>query len=103
MNEHDEKIKDQEYDVAATATSKATIFVFISTFTYMLFTTNIPPSFIGGIIFFIIGMYVVSLAIAMPLMMIRVKFPKLSLIISVVDMAITIFVTKWVYLYLFNN
>jgi len=92
---------DPTYDAQATAASKATIFVFIGTFLYMLYGTDISPGLIGGALFFIVGIFAVSLAISMPLMLIRMKCPKTSLIISTADVAITIVVTRWVYLLLF--
>lgn len=103
MHEQDQQIKEQEYDTAATSASKNTIFVFVATFLYMLFGTDISPTFIEGTIFVVVGMFVVSIAISMPLMIIRVKFPKMSLILSLIDIAITIFMTRLVYLLLFSN
>jgi len=101
MSDIEEIAKDINYDVAATSASKATIFIFIGTFFYMLFGTNISPGLIGGSIFFVVGMFAASLAISMPLMILRIKTPKLSPLISIADIAITIFVTRWAYLWLF--
>lgn len=101
MTDIEEAVKDPNYDVAATTASKATIFVFIGTFLYMVFASGISPGFIGGTIFFILGIFVASLAISMPLMLIRIKLPRLSGAISIADVVITIFVTRWVYIWLF--
>jgi hypothetical protein len=101
MTDIEEAVKDRNYDAAATAASKATIFVFIGTFLYMVFTSGISPGFIGGTIFFIVGIFVVSLAISMPLMLVRIKLPKLSGLVSIADVVITIFATRWVYIWLF--
>ena len=101
MTSLEEAAKDPNYETAASSASKATIFVFIGTFLYMLFGTDISPSLIGGAIFFVVGMFVASLAISMPLMIVRVKLPKLSPVISIADIAITIFSTRWIYLWLF--
>ena len=101
MTSLEEAAKDPNYEVAAASASKSTIFVFIGTFLYMVFGTNVSPGLIGGAIFVIVGMFVASLAISMPLMIVRVKLPKLSPVISIADITITIFVTRWVYLWLF--
>jgi len=103
MTSLEEAVKDPNYNAAASAASRATIFIFTGTFLYMLFGTNISPGLIGGVAFFIVGMFVVSLGISMPLIIIRVKLPKLSPIISITNIAITIFATKWAYLWLFTT
>ena len=96
-----EAIKDPNYEAAASARSRATIFIFVGTFLYMLVVTDISTGFIGGAIFFFVGIFIVSLLISMPLMMASVKFPKLSSVISIADILITIFATRWVYIWLF--
>lgn len=103
MTDIEEAVKDPNYDAAATSASKATIFVFIATFLVMVFASGISPGFVGGAIFFIVGIFVASLAISMPLMFIRVKLPKLSGVIYIADVVITILVTRWVYIWLFAS
>lgn len=96
-----EVAKHPNYDAAATGASKSTIFVFIGTFLYMLFGTDISPGLLGGAMFFSVGIFVVSFVIALPLFIARIKLPALSLIIHIVDYAVTIVATKSVYLWLF--
>lgn len=89
------------YGAAASDASKATIFVFIATFAYLVFFSGTSPGVFGGAAFFIVGIFAVSLLIAMPLFLLRAKFPRLGLLISAADIATTIFVTRFVYLWLF--
>ncbi len=97
----EEAAKDPNYNAAAAAASKAACFAFIGTFLYMLFGTSVSPGLIGGAIFFGVGIFVASLGIAAPLMVARVKAPTLSPVAPIANIAITIFATRWVYLWLF--
>ncbi|MEP7150096.1 MAG: hypothetical protein ABI856_00145 [Nitrospira sp.] len=59
------------YDAAASSASKATIFVFMATFGYLVFFSGISPGVIGGVAFFFIGIFAVSLLISMPVFLLR--------------------------------
>jgi hypothetical protein len=58
---------------------------------------------IGGAAFFFIGMFVVSLVVSMPLFLLRAKAPRLGFLISIADIALTIFLTRAAYLWLFDQ
>ena len=96
-----EIVADPNYNAAASGAAKATIFVFIATFGYLVFFSGTSPGIIGGAVFFGVGIFVVSLVISMPLFLLRAKLPGSGLLISIADIAITIFVTRFVYLWLF--
>ena len=90
------------YNAAATAASKSTIFVFIATFAYLVFFSEVSPGVLGGAIFLAVGIFAISVVIAAPLFMLKLKFPQLSAIVTIVDIAITVFLTRAAYLWLFS-
>ena len=95
--------KQPNYDAAASGASKTTIFVFIVTFGYLVFFSGVSSGFIGGIAFVIIGMFVVSLVISMPLFLLKSKFPKIAILSSIIDIGVTVFVTRAAYLLIFSQ
>jgi hypothetical protein len=96
-----EIVNHPNYTTAASSASKATIFVFIATFVYLVFFSGVSPGLIGGAAFFFIGIFIVSLVVSMPLFLLRTKVPRLGAIISLADIALTIFLTRAIYLWLF--
>ena len=101
MTNLDEIASDPNNDAAATGASKATIFVFIATFGYLVFFSGASPGLVGGAAFFVVGTFVVSIVISMPLFLLRAKLPRLGPLISIADIAVTILLTRFVYLWLF--
>ena len=101
MTKVEDVVTDPNYDSAASGASKATIFVFVATFGYLLFFSGTSPGIFGGAGFFFIGIFVVSFVISMPLFLLRAKAPRLGTLVSVADIAITILLTRFVYLFLF--
>ena len=93
---------DSSYDAQATAASKTAIFTFFATFLYMVFASGVSPGLIGGAIFFVVGIFVVSIAIAMPLLLLSKKIPSIGWLFSIIDVVITILVTRYVYLWIFS-
>jgi hypothetical protein len=102
MTKFSEIAKDPHYDSAASGASRATIFVFIATFVYLLLFADASPGVLGGAAFFCIGIFAVSLVISMPLFLIRAKLPRFGSLVSIADIAATFFVTRAVYLWLFS-
>lgn len=98
------KIADgEQYDKAATSMSLATISYFFATFGYLFFFSTIRPSLVTGVAFILIGMFAVSLLIAFPLFYIKFQIPKLSIVIVLLNIILTIFITKTTYLWLFEK
>ena len=83
-----------------------TIIVFIATSLYLvLFSDTKPgPSItekIGGVAYFFLGWLVMALVVSLPLYLFMTKFPRLGGIISLANIALTIFLTRAFYLWLF--
>jgi len=95
-------VNHPNYTAAASSASKGTIFVFIATFFYLVFFSGVSPGLIGGTAFFFAGIFVVSIVISMPLFLFRAKIPRFGAIISLADIALTIFLTRAAYLWLFS-
>ena len=103
----------ESFNSMATQHSKASIFVFILTFLYMSFMSEISSGILGGALFFLFGIFVVSLVIALPTVMIKLlvvtkitKTKPLSKVTSgLMDFAyllITILLTRYAYTTLFS-
>lgn len=103
MADLEEIAKQPGYDPAATVTSKFTILVFVATFCYLVFFTDTTPSFVGGAVFLVTGIFVVSIVISMPLFLIRAKFPRFGPLVAIMDIAVTVFLTRTLYLWLFSQ
>ena len=101
MADLDEVAKDPRYDQAATGASKTTIFVFVATFLYLVFFSRVAPGILGGFLFFVVGIFVASILISMPLFLLKLKFPISAPFVAVADVAITIVITRTIYLWLF--
>jgi hypothetical protein len=101
MPKLDDIARDPTYDARASQASKNTIFVFAATFAYMLFFSGVSPGVTGGLVFFTVGIFAVSLLIAMPLFLLRLKFPSLGIFLSIIDAICTLWVTREVYLWMF--
>lgn len=89
------------YDLAASGASKATIFVFMATFCYLVFFSGASPGLIWGAAFFFVGIFAVSLLVSMPFFLLGAKIPSLAVLFSIADGAVTIVLTRAVYLWLF--
>jgi hypothetical protein len=78
------------------------IAIFISTFFYMLLGSGILPGVINGIIFYSIGMILVSTLIALPLMALKARFSTHPAIIPLMGYLITFFLTRTAYIAFFS-
>jgi hypothetical protein len=101
MSDIEEIAKQPGYDSAASGASVKTIGVFVATFVYMVFFSGVSPGLFGGAAFLVVGIFVVSIVIAMPLFLLKSKFPKVAFLASIIDIAVTIFLTRFVYLWIF--
>lgn len=101
MPDIEEIAKQPGYDAAASGASKVTIGVFVATFIFMAFFSGTSPSLFGGAAFLVVGMFIVSIAIAMPIFLLKAKFPKMAFIASIIDVAVTILLTQFFYLWIF--
>ena len=101
MTDIEEIAKQPGYDLAASDASKATIVVFVAMFVYMVFFSGVSPGLFGGAAFLVVGIFVVSIVVAMPLFLLRSRFPKVTFLASIIDIAVTILLTRFVYLWVF--
>ena len=103
---------DPNYDGAASSVSKTTIFTVLAS-GYLFFFSGVVPSvfsvsgvlgfLLGGGAFVFIGMFAVSILISIPLFLLRAQVPALSILMSIANVAATIFATRFVYLWLFAS
>lgn len=101
MNKLQKISKEPDYQKKATSFSKLIMFAFFISYSYSIF-------FLGGdsggwikpTIFFIVGLFVSSIFIAMPLFLVKRLFPKLSIFITTVSIGITFLLTKYSFLLL---
>ena len=68
----------------------------------MLVFSDATPGIVGGVLFFLVGIFAVSLLVAMPLFAIRCKFPSIGWLTSIANVAVTILVTSAAYSWLFE-
>lgn len=102
MPKLDEIASDPSYNSEASSASKATIFAFVATFIYMIFGSGVRSGIFGGFVFFIVGIFAVSIVISMPLFVLSKKIPKLRLLTSALDIVVTVLVTRYAYLWIFG-
>ena len=103
MTELEEIVKKPGYDRAAAGASRNTIFVFAATFAYLVIFSGTSPRLFSGVIFFVVGMLLVSLLIAMPLFLMKSRFPQLAFPAVMLDVVVTVALTRAVYLWVFSQ
>jgi hypothetical protein len=92
----------QDFHNACVAKSKYGIFVFVATCLYLQWGTDMTSGPYWGFLFWAVGMFVVSLGIMMPAMMVRQKFTSIGPVMWIAETAAVIFVTRWVFIKLFG-
>lgn len=103
MTDLKEIASNPNYDAAASGASKATITVFAATFAYMVLFGGVSPGWLGGAVFFVVGMFAVSLLISMPLFLLKSKAPRIAGVATVLDIGLTVLVTRFALLWLFGQ
>lgn len=94
---------ESKYDAHASTGSKGVIFTFIATFFACLFLLDNTAGPFTGMIFVFVGMFTVSVAVAMPFYFYKKKHPKIYSIISMIEFLATIFLTVIFFSYFFTN
>jgi len=90
-----QKISNQpDYDSKASSFNKFIIAVFFVSFVYMIFNSSNNLGWIGLILFLFIGLFASSIFIAMPFFLLKRMLPKISIIVIVVSVIGTFFITK---------
>jgi hypothetical protein len=103
MNKLSEISSQPDYDSKASSFSKLIIATFFISFVYMIFTSLNITGWVGLIIFLFVGLFVSSIVIAMPFFIIKKMFPKISIIIVIVSIITTFYITKIVFNYIFDE
>jgi len=83
--------------------SRRAIFTFIATFIICLLLLENTAGPFTGAIFFFVGMFTVSVAIAMPFYLYKKKHLKLYSIVSMIEFLLTVFLTVMFFLYFLTN
>lgn len=99
----EEIAKDPNYDAEASAATKASIFTFIATFIACLFLFDNTVNLLTGALFVFVGMFAVSIIVAAPFLLLKKKVPKASILFSLLEFLVTVFVTVMVFSYFFTN
>jgi len=94
-------VAEPNYNSAASGASKSSITVFVATFAYMVFFSRTSPGLIGGASFIVVGMFAVSLIVSLPVFLLRAKAPKIGSLLTIVDIGVTVLLTRFAYLWLF--
>jgi hypothetical protein len=102
MNKFKEIYKQGDYDSKASSFSKLIIAVFFISSVYMMLTTGSKVGWIG-IVFLIVGLFLSSIIIAMPFFIIKRMFPKFSVVIMILSIIATFFITKVVFNLVFSE
>jgi hypothetical protein len=83
--------------------SRRAIFTFIATFIICLLLLENTAGPFTAAIFFFVGMFTVSVAIAMPFYFYKKKHLKLYSIVSMIEFLVTVFLTVMFFSYFFTN
>jgi hypothetical protein len=103
MNALQEISSHPEYASKASAFSKLIIGAFFVSYVYMILTTSSKTGFIELAIFLFVGLFVSSIAIAMPFFILKRIFQKISVLIVITSILVTFFITKFVFDWAFNE
>jgi hypothetical protein len=103
MNKLNEISNQPDYDAKASSFSKSIITTFIISFIYLIFTSSNHLNWLGVIIFLFAGLFISSIVIAMPFFLIKKMFPKISIVIVIVSIITTFWVTKIVFNWSFDQ
>ncbi|NCU41904.1 MAG: hypothetical protein EOM19_04255 [Candidatus Moranbacteria bacterium] len=103
MNKLQEISSQPDYDSKASSFSKLIIATFFISYVYMILTISSKTGWIGLAIFLFAGLFISSIVIAMPFFILKRVFPKISIIIVILSIFTTFFVTKAVFNWVFNE
>lgn len=94
---------DSKFYAHTSTGSKRAIFTFIATFIVCLLLFENTAGPFTGAVFVFVGMFTVSVAVAMPFYFFKKKHLKLYSIVSMIEFLLTIFLTVMFFLYFFTN
>ncbi|MFH0854146.1 MAG: hypothetical protein V1891_01505 [bacterium] len=103
MNNLQEISSQPDYNAKASSFSRSIITTFIISLVYLIFTTSNHINWLGIVVFLFVGLFISSIVIAMPFFMIKRLFPKISIIITIVSIITTFYVTKIIFDWSFDQ
>lgn len=103
MNKLQEISSQPDYDSKASSFSKLIIATFFISYVYMILTTSSKTGWIGLVIFLFAGLFISSIVIAMPFFILKRAFQKISIVIVIISIFTTFFVTKAVFNWVFDE
>ena len=92
------------YDSEASGASKASIVTFLLTVGYMIFFSgvDIEGRIVGLLVFILVGIFAVSLVVAMPFFILKKKWSSYTLVLDLASMLVTIWLTFYAYTWMFS-
>lgn len=99
MNKLQQISSQPDYNAKASSFSKLIMAVFFISYVYMVFTASgNAGSWIWATLFLIGGLFVSSILIATPLFILKRLFPKASVLITILSIVVTFFITKLLFI-----
>jgi hypothetical protein len=93
----------RDYDSKASSFSKLIIASFFVSFLYLLLTADSKTGLLGIAIFLFAGLFISSIVIAMPFFILKRVFKKISIVVAIVSIITTYFITKVVFNWVFDQ
>ena len=93
---------DPGYGAKALAASKSTILIFLGVFFCLVVVSDVSPGFVGGTIFAVAGIFVVSLLISAPRFLLQQRSPPFRGLFDMLDGLVTIVATYAFYMLIFR-
>lgn len=103
MSHLERMVEESGFDEEASKAGKETMSTFILTFFGCLFFLDDTAGLLGGALFFFVGIFAAPIFIATPLLYLKKRFPSGLIVFTLLDLAITAFVTIMTFSYFFTN
>lgn len=101
MNKMEQITSQPDYGEKASSFSKLIMAIFFFSYVYMVFTAGgNAGGWMWPMLFLVAGLFVSSIFIAAPFYVMSRSFPKLSMIITILCIIFTFFVTKLMFIWL---
>lgn len=94
---------ESEYNTHTSTGSMASIFTFVATFIVCLVLLDNTAGPFTGMIFIFVGIFTVSVVIAMPFYLFKKKYLKVSLPALMIEFLVTVFLTFMLFSYFFTD
>lgn len=102
MNKLQEISSQPDYDAKASSFSKLILATFFISYVYMILTTSSGAGWIGLVAFLLVGLFISSIVIAMPFFLVQRIYPKISIVVVIIGIIATFYITKIVFNWTFD-